>query len=436
MIGIGGVSMSALALFFQERGFSVCGCDAVVNEYTVSLDEKGIDVSIGSGGSRVESADAVICSSAISENNEDVCRARQKNIPVYTRAQALAYAASCFENSIGIAGCHGKTTATAMCAHVLRACSGNCSAHIGGRDLTFGNYYGGGDKYFVTEACEYKGNFLSLDPSVAVVLNTDKDHLECYGSEDRLLGAYIEYLRKAPAAIVCGDDKIARRVPYALTFGIGSDCDVSASNVRSSRGRYSFNLRIFGKLFDRIRLNVYGKHNIYNALAASSVGVYYGYPSSFIAEGLHAFQGVRRRFERLGNFCGAEVIADYAHHPGEIAAAIVTAAEMTSGKLFVVFQPHTYSRTKLLFDDFLTVLAGVERLVIYKTFPAREYYDESGSALTLSRCLPNSLYVESMRETEIYLRRSVALGDTVLFLGAGDIYYVAEQIVRRRNILF
>lgn len=219
-----------------------------------------------------------------------------------------------------------------------------------------------------------------------------------------------------------------------MTFGMGKNSDVSAENIRSNGGKYSFSLRIQGEIFDRIRLNVYGRHNIYNALAAASVACYYHYPSAFIAEGLQKFRGIRRRFEFLGKLCGADIIADYAHHPRELAAVLRTAGEMDKGRLFVVFQPHTYSRTKLLFEDFVRVLKDIENLVIYKTYPAREYFDAEGSALTLAESLPKSLYIESLRELGIYLRCSLTPEDRVLFLGAGDIYYVAKQLLQKRKI--
>lgn len=433
-IGIGGVSMSGLALFLKRRGFSVSGSDISANEYTAGLEKEGIKVYFDRECLNAGEADAVIYNSAISETNGELTSARRYGIPTYGRAELLSYVADCFENVIGIAGCHGKTTAAAMCVHVLQACSDSCSAHIGGADLDYGNFHLGGERYFVTEACEYKENFLKLHPDLAVVLNTDKDHLECYGNEEKLFSAYVEYASSAPAAVVCGEDKLANQLPFALTFGIGKENDISAANVRSSGGCYSFTLRIFGKLFDRVRLNVYGRHNVYNALAAAAVAQFYGYPSSFIADGLRKFRGVRRRFEWMGKLYGAEIIADYAHHPNEIAASIRTAMEISKGKLFVIFQPHTYSRTRLLFDEFLAVLGKVGNLVIYKTYPAREYFDDAGSAYTLSKSLPNALYIESVREMDIYLNCSLSSGDVVLFLGAGDIYYVAEQLLRRKKI--
>lgn len=420
--------MSGLALFLKKQGFCVAGSDVAAGSMTAALEKEGISVHYGHAPERVSIADAVVVSSAIAENDPELLEAKKRNIPVYGRAELLRLVSSCFENSVGIAGCHGKTTATAMCAHVLEECSGSCSAHIGGEDLDYGNFHLGGDKYFVTEACEYKGNFLKLEPDLAVVLNTDTDHLECYGSAENLRAAYAEFARRADGSIVCGEDEIVGMVRSSLTFGLSDSFDVSAANIRSNGGKYSFHLRICGEIFDKVRLNVYGKHNIYNALAAAAVAEYYGYPPSFSAEGLKKFRGIRRRFELIGEWNGARLIADYAHHPREIAAALETAREICGGKLFVIFQPHTYSRTRLLFDDFVSVLSGIENLVIYKTYPAREYFDAAGSALTLSEHLSNSLYVESVREMEIFLRCSLGAGDVALFLGAGDIYFAAKQI--------
>lgn len=429
-IGIGGVSMSALALCLKKMGFCVSGSDTAAGAAAAKLEKAGISVYPGHDASRVAGKDAVVYSSAIKEDDPELREARRLGIPAVPRAELLSLVAGCFEKSVGVAGCHGKTTATAMCAHVLQACSGSCTAHIGGEDFGYGNFHDGGDRYFVTEACEYRANFLLLRPDVAVVLNTDADHLECYGSEAALAEAYDRFAGNAGAAVVCGDDPIAGRVRAALTFGLSSSCDVGAERLRACGGKYSFHLRIGGKLSDRIALNVYGKHNVFNALAAAAVAEYFGYPPAFTAEGLRAFRGIRRRFEHIGTFNGADVIADYAHHPREIAAALATAREICGGRLFVIFQPHTYSRTRLLFGDFLSVLSGVPDLVIYKTFAAREYFDAEGSALTLAEHLPNSLYAETTRELAIYLECSVRAGDTVLFLGAGDIYTVACRLVR------
>lgn len=430
-IGIGGISMSGLAMHLRACGFSVSGSDQTTGEITANLERAGIRVFGFPDPVHVRGADVVVYSSAIPDTHAELSAARSSGIPTVERADLLRLVASEYEHVIGVAGCHGKTTATAMCAHVLLACSGNCSAHIGGLDMTFGNFYEGGNKYFVTEACEYRGNFLKLQPEVALFLNTGTDHLECYGSREALCRANRLFVSGAKACIVCGDDELAKNVSPALTFGFSAGCDVTAVSLRSSRGRYSFQPVVRGETADRTRLHVYGRHNVLNALAAIAVSQYYGYPIALAAEGLRAFRGIRRRFERVGKINGGTVIADYAHHPQEIAAALATAREICRGTLYVVFQPHTYSRTRYLFDEFVSVLSGVENLVVYKTFAAREYFDAAGSALTLSEHLPRSLYVETVRELGIYLRCSLAAGDVALVLGAGDIYYAAGQIVHK-----
>lgn len=422
--------MSALARCLLALGFSVSGSDVCATAMTASLERAGAKVTIGHRAENVAGADAVVYTSAVGEDNPELAEARRLGIESVSRAQLLSLVAQCFETTVGVAGCHGKTTATAMCAHVLQACSGACTAHIGGEDLDYGNFFAGGDRYFVTEACEYEKNFLLLKPDIGVVLNTDADHLECYGSRAALEEAYELFARGAGAAVLCADDPIAARVPAARTFGFSRKSDVTAVRIRENGGKYSFHLCIFGKIFDKISLNVYGKHNILNALAAAAVADALGFPPAFTAEGLRVFRGIRRRFERVGSFCGAELIADYAHHPREIAAALRTAREACRGNLIVIFQPHTYSRTRLLFEDFLSVLSPLHDLVIYKTFPAREAFDAAGSARALADKLPNSLYAETIRELEVYLECSVRPGDTVLFLGAGDIYAIACRLAR------
>lgn len=429
-IGIGGISMSALARCMLGLGFSVSGSDLCASAMTASLERAGAKIFIGHRAENVVGADAVIYTSAVGKGNPELAAAGRLSIQTVSRAQLLSLVSGCFGTTVGVAGCHGKTTATAMCAHVLQACSGACTAHIGGEDLDYGNFFAGGDRYFVTEACEYEKNFLLLKPDVGVVLNTDADHLECYGSAEALAYAYERYARGARSAIICADDPIAARVPAARTFGFSGGSDVTAVHLRENGGKYSFYLQISGKIFDKIVLNVYGKHNVLNALAAAAVADVLGFPPAFTAEGLRWFRGIKRRFERVGTYCGAELIADYAHHPREIEAALRTAGEACRGRLVAVFQPHTYSRTRLLFDDFLAVLSPLQDLVIYKTFPARESFDAGGSARALADRLPNSLYIETVHELEVYLECTVRPGDTVLFLGAGDIYTIACRLAR------
>ena len=429
LVGAGGASMSSLAFLLRAGGYAVSGSDSRASERTAKLEEAGVRVHIGHAAENIEGADAVAASSAVPQDAPELLAAKERGIPVYSRAELLSLVAGCFRHTVAFAGCHGKTTATAMCAHVFAACGADPSAHIGGEDLDYGNFRVGGNGWFLTEACEYRANFLQLRPETAVILNTDADHLECYAGPAALAEAYERFARGAKQCILCGDDPAAARIPAALTFGLSERCAVSAANLRRNGGRYSFTLRLRGQPCGRVRLRAFGRHNVYNALAAASAAFLCGFPAELVVRGLQEFRGVRRRFEPLGRFCGADCIADYAHHPREIEAAMEAVRVRKGGRLIVVFQPHTYSRTRLLFEDFVRVLSRAEHLVVYKTFPAREYFDAAGSALTLSQSLPRSLYIETPRELEIYLRCSLRPGDAVLFLGAGDIYTAARRLL-------
>lgn len=432
-IGIGGISMSGLAAYLIGKGFSVSGSDIAENGRIARLRASGARIFIGHRSENIGEAQIVVCSSAIKQNNPERLAALAKGLPVIGRADLLSAIASDYKNVVAVAGCHGKTTATAMCAHAIENCAGGVTAHIGGEDSEYGNMYVGGERFFVTEACEYMANFLKLRPSAAVVLNTDADHLDFYGNAQNLTLAYCEFCEKSGASIVCREDKIAELIRPELTFGLSPKSDVCAEDVVGLNGKYAFTLRAYGEMLDKVRLNVYGKHNVYNALAAAAVCLHYRFPPYLIAEGLEKFKGIRRRFEQIGRYAGARFIADYAHHPSEIAAALQTAHEIARGKLIVVFQPHTYSRTKAFFDAFVNVLSGVENLVIYKTYPAREYFDEAGCALTLAEHLDSAIYIETVKELVLYLRGTVSAGGTVLVLGAGDIYYAAKEALARLN---
>ena len=423
--------MSGLALYLQKEGFFVSGSDMAESSQTVELRKKGIPIYIGHSAENVIGADVVVCCSAISESNPELCFARERGIPVVGRGELLRLVSKEFPNVIAISGCHGKTTATAMTSHMIIHCTGSVTSHIGGADSVLGNIHISDSPYFVTEACEYEGNFLKLDPSVAVVLNTDADHMEYYKTEENLLAAYREFIKKAKAGIVCADDRICGMCKSDLTFGLSEGSDITAEEITNLKGKFSFRLCAFGKKYDRIKLNAYGRHNIYNALAAAAVGIYYAFPMEMICEGIEKFEGISRRFEWIGKFNGAEFIADYAHHPQEITAALETARQISREGLKVIFQPHTYSRTRIFMQNFVNAFKDEKNLVIYRTYPAREYFDAEGSALTLSEKLPRSLYIETLRELVLWLERTVKPGDTVLFLGAGDIYYAAKMALEQ-----
>jgi UDP-N-acetylmuramate--alanine ligase len=307
-------------------------------------------------------------------------------------------------------------------------------AHIGGDDSVLGNFYYTGKDYLITEACEYKKNFLKIKTDVALLLNIDFDHMECYDGEADLLECFYKYCKQAKTAFVCADDKKCEALGDFSTFGIeNSMADYRAVRLRVVNEKYSFVVEEYGKQLCSIRLNAVGKCNIYNALATFAAMRSLGFHEKEISKGIQSFTAVKRRFEKIGNYCGASIICDYAHHPREISSTMVTAKGICKRKLYVVFQPHTYSRTKLLFKDFVEVLREIENLIVYKTYPAREEYDEEGSAETLAREVGGCLYVNNPQAIKTWLNKTVAEGDVVLFLGAGDIYYVAQYLIQQLN---
>lgn len=431
-IGIGGISMSALAQCLYSFGYEVSGSDGVRSEQTEKLLANGIKVYVGVEENRLEllHADAVVFTDAIPLQHAEFQRAIALKKRLYSRADFLALLCKEFSNVIAVAGSHGKTTCTSMIAHVLKGLSLPFTAHIGGEDASFGNFYTEGKEYFVTEACEYKKNLLKIPCNRAILLNIDKDHMECYDGESDLMDCFRRYCMQAETAFVCADDERCEALGDFPSFGIqNAAADYRATNLRAHGEMYAFTVEEYGKALCRVKLGAIGRCNVYNALAAIAVMRSFGFNEKEIVGGLETFTAVKRRFEKIGTYRGASFICDYAHHPREIYSTVRTAQCVCRGELYVVFQPHTYSRTKLLMSDFLSVLRPIKNLMVYKTYPAREEYDDEGSAATLSRAV-GCLYAENVYVLKMWLKKTVKEGDVVLFLGAGDIYYAAQYLLK------
>ena len=417
--------MSALAKILSARGKSVRGSDVAEGEYTASLTAAGIPVSTERDDPALDGCDVVVYTDAVRSDDAHIARAVRAGKPLVSRGKLLAALCACYGRTIAVAGCHGKTTCTAMLAHIFHEAGRSFTAHIGGNDAVFDNCVAEGDDYFITEACEYKQNFLLLSPDIAVILNSDADHLECYGGASELVAAYRRFAESSSKCVCLFGDACARG---DMTFGMERGADFTASRISCDGGKYAFDILFCGRFFCSVSLSVYGRHNILNALAAAAAAHVSGVRPEHISSALSAFSGVEGRFQSIGGFNGCEVIADYAHHPREISAALHTARLITHGELYVIFRPHTYSRTKNLFADFVDVLGKCRHLLIYKTFAAREYFDADGSALRLSQALKNSRYAQSKREIE-YFMRGARSGDKILVLGAGDISRIVKGLI-------
>ena len=428
MIGIGGVSMSALAMLLHERGVRVRGCDVRENAYTQKLRKAGVPVVIGEeviGEEDIVYTEAA-AHAAVTE------RARKAGKRLWRRAELLGRIAEGYPHVLAVAGCHGKTSATAMLSHVFAAADLAFTCHIGGDDISFGNYHGAGGEYLISEACEFRRSFLDLKSETAVILNTDLDHTDCYRSEDELFACYRAFAANAARAVVNADDR-AGTLPAALSFGLRGG-DIRARHLFSEKERYTFTVSECGVPTAEVTLAVPGQVQIYNALAAYAAARLYQIAPAVIAEGLSSFRGVKRRFERVGAFCGVPVVCDYAHHPREIAAALDTAEGMCAGTVRLVFQPHTYTRTRDLMKDFVSVLKRAESPVIYRTYAAREPFCMDGSAVALASRLPEARYVQSPENLKKRLLEGLGEADLVLVLGAGDIYDVVREILAQTSI--
>lgn len=380
----------------------------------------------GHDPNNVKGANLVVFTGAISADNPELSAARENGVPTIERSEYLAAIAASFGRVIAIAGSHGKTTATALTAAATECL--NPTVHIGGE------YAGGdGNEYFITEACEFRRSFLMLAPDVGVILNADLDHTDCYKTEAEAVEAFLAFGRRCRKLCVNGDDpRLGIDHPDKITFGLGENCDVRAVGLcADGENRYSFSLFCLGVNMGRLELSLVGRHNVYNALAAASVALGEGVSMSEIARAFVGFKGVARRMETLGYVRGARVIADYAHHPTEIRALI--ASLRPRARLIVVFEPHTYSRTRDLFDKFATCFRGADEVVFLPVFAAREKTGEVTSVdlyNAVSKIMP-ARYFGSYAEAENYLSGEVGEGDIVVFAGAGTIYSAAADFAKK-----
>lgn len=425
-VGIGGVSMSALALLLRDRGILVRGSDLVESDFTKSLRQRGISVHIGESEEIVE--DAVVYTGAVGLRNPQLAAAKRAGKRLISRAELLGMVANTFPRVLAIAGCHGKTTTTSMLAHIFERGNRPYACHIGGEDLDFGNYRTNGEEFFVTEACEFQRSFLSIHSEVALILNTDRDHTDCYSDDGEVVEAYALFAAQSERTIVNADDRNARKIPHSLSFGRYSG-DIMAGRIFSDGERYRFT--VFEKNVSTvdIRLAIHGAVHIQNALAAYAAARLMGFSATEIKHGIEEFRGVKRRFENMGTLAGVPVICDYAHHPREIEATLKTAERICRGAVRLVFQPHTYTRTRDLMEDFVNVLKKAENPIIYKTYAAREAFDHEGSAYTLASRVPKSGYVQSPEQLKKRLLSEIGKDDLILMLGAGDIYSIAGSII-------
>jgi len=446
-VGIGGAGMSGIAEVLHNLGYAVSGSDRADSVVTRRLAGLGIQIYKGHGETNVEDADVLVVSSAIAAENPELVAARERRVPVVPRAEMLGELMR-FRRGIAVAGTHGKTTTTSLVASVLAEGGLDPTFVIGGQLLAAGaNARLGTGEYLVAEADESDGSFLLLNPVIAIVTNIDADHLENYAGDYTLVKkAFADFLHRLPfygVAVLCVDDAEVDELAQAtarrtLTYAIEREADVRASDLRQDGARMHFALHLPDSAALPVTLNLPGRHNVQNALAAAAVGWQLGVDPAAIAHALGAFQGVGRRFQIRGELALDEgtalLVDDYGHHPRELAAVFAAARSGWPDKrLVVAFQPHRYTRTRDLLDDFANVLADVDVLVLTDVYPAGEAPIANADGRALARAVrargkADPIFVEHPRDLSHALPALLADGDLLLLMGAGDIGAAANEI--------
>lgn len=443
MIGIGGVSMSGIAKILLSMGFKISGSDSTSSSTTEKLSSEGIKISIGQSKDNInDDITLVAYTAAVKDDNPELMEARKRNIPCIERSLLLGELTRIYENTIAVCGTHGKTTTTSMLSIEFVNGDKNPTVQVGAdlRQLNNNNYRIGANKYFIIEACEYVRSFLSFSPKSVILLNIEEDHLDYYKDLEDIKSAFSEFLSYVPedGVIVYNNDdtnciEVAKdKNAIKITFGINNESDWMAKNIKLIDGFYSFDA-INKEKSIKISLSVPGYHNIYNALATIAMSSYYQVSDEDIQKSLKDFTGAHRRFEYVGMLNGAKIYDDYAHHPTEIKATINAAKELKHNKLWVIFQPHTYTRTSTLFNEFTNAFMGVDELILTDIYAAREIDTGVVSSKMLSDSINktsnNCTYLPTFDEIKKYLKENVKENDLVLTVGAGSITKLGYELI-------
>ncbi len=433
LVGIGGVSMRPLGLVLKGMGLIVSGSDMNSSVSTDELIAKGIRVDIGHRAENIQGAECIIRTAAVHNDNPEIAGARAAGIPVFERAQAWGIIMRAYENAICISGTHGKTTTTSMMAHILMAAELDPTVMIGGYLplLGAGHRVGKGNTILL-ESCEYCDSFLNFFPGIAVILNVEADHLDYFKDLADVQKSFRHFAELATKRVIAnGDDAntvdTLKGMDY-ISFGEGEHNRVRALNI--SEDWRSFDVECDGIPYCHVQLAVYGHHNMLNALAVAAVAWDMGIDAKAVENGLATFSGAGRRMEFKGEYNGAKIYDDYAHHPGELSATMDAVRAMGYSRVIVAFQPHTYTRTKALFDDFVEQLKKPDVLLLAEIYAARERNTIGISSKDLLAQIPNGYYCATLPDVTEKLKELAQPGDIILTVGAGDIYRAGEALLK------
>ena len=434
LVGIGGVSMRPLGLVLKGMGMKVTGSDMSASDGTRELEAKGIPVTIGHNAENIQGADCIIRTAAAHNDNPEIAAARASGIPVFERAQAWGEIMRSYKNAVCVSGTHGKTTTTSMLTHILMEADLDPTVMIGGYlPLLHASHRVGHGDTILLESCEYCDSFLNFFPTLALVLNVEEDHLDYFKDLADIQKSFHKFAEMATFGVVAnGDDphtvQALEGIDY-VTFGLGDGNRIHAANMCPDWRH--FDVLCDGEFYCHLDMGVLGRHNAMNALAASAAAWMMGIPGEAVSRGLVSFHGAGRRMEFKGKFHGADVYDDYAHHPDEVAATISAVRDAMPGRrLVLAFQPHTYSRTSALFDDFVRELSRADVLVLAEIYAARERNTIGISSADVAEKIPGAVFCETLPEVTEYLRQNVREGDVVLTMGAGDIFRAGEALLK------
>lgn len=446
-IGIGGIGLSAIAEILLSRGYEVSGSDMKESAETARLASKGARVFIGHRAENADEADLLVFSAAVGHDNPEMKRAEERGIPILSRAQMLGLLMQEYENSIAVSGTHGKTTTTSMVSLILDRAKLEPTILVGGNLAEIGgNVKVGHSRYFITEACEYMDSFLSLKPKIEIILNIDSDHLDYFKDIDHIVSSFDKFAQLVPASgtIIAYDanpfvNQVIRDLDNVVTFGLSENCDYYAANIQfNEEGMPAFDVCHDGQLLSRVQLAVPGEHNILNALAAFTCACALGVEPQLTKETLERYHGTQRRFDIVGTTAkGVKIVDDYAHHPTEIKATLSASENVPHNKLWCIFQPHTYTRTIALFDEFAEAFEKADKLILAEIYAAREknIYKISSAQLAekIKETHPHKevLFMEDFAAIADYVDDRAQPGDMVITMGAGDIYKVGEMLLER-----
>lgn len=443
-IGIGGISMSGIAALLLNKGYNVSGSDRSMSDIVKNLENHGAKIYIGQSKNNINNPDLVIYTDAILDDNEELIAARNLDVPVVSRGIFLGALMRNYENSIAISGSHGKSTTTSMISKILLNSKENPTVLLGGEleDLE-GNVHVGDEKFLVTEACEYKGNIRYYFPQTLIVLNIDQDHLDYYKNLDHIVDTFKEYLRNQDENSITisnlneannrliFDSVQGRLITYAQE---NDEADYVAKNIKFNEiGRPNFDLKMKDGSIEHFELGVIGRHNINNAMASIIATYENGIDIETIRKNIKAYKGLNRRMQILGHVNDATIMTDYGHHPSEIDVTLKALREHTDGKLVCIWQPHTYSRTKTLFNDFLKCFDGADEVVVTDIYAAREKFDPTIHSKDVVDALVkkgvNAKYLGTFEEARDYVYQIAKPSDLIITTGCGNPDVLAKMIV-------